>query len=520
MKTHRFLSLVLVLILAFSLSVYAHAAVAGDPNPNRDTLTLSETSALYENKVHVAYADRYEWPSGGTVLIQVAGKYTISDLNGVTIPANLIVDVYQVSGNQYSFLVRYDTTDGKSITVTDAYNDAKSGTIVAGFSDVRTANYYADAVKWAVNKNITNGTSATTFSPANTVTRAEAVTFLWRAAGCTEPSSTVSTFIDVTDTSAYYYKAILWATENGIINGVGDGKFDPQGTLSYDHILAMLCRASGNDASGSNWSAAAVNWAAENGLTDGLNFTAKANCPRSDVVYCLWKQLSDDTETQLPVGNSNLEGARSAIITGLLQAANPIDVSSYQVESSALLELLEDIINVDGYDNYYGVSGYWCLESAGQAAKTLRVRYTTTLEMIEQKRNITTKALEIVAETIKPGMSDYEIAKALHDYIVLNCAYGFSQVSYFPKVTYSGYFALLTGSGVCTDYASGYKVLMDTAGIPCEIVTNATHAWNIVQIDGEWYHVDTTWDDPTPNREGYVRYNYCLLYTSDAADEL
>ena len=55
-----------------------------------------------------------------------------------------------------------------------------------------------------------------------------------------------------------------------------------------------------------------------------------------------------------------------------------------------------------------------------------------------------------------------------------------------------------------------YQLLMDMAGVPCEVVTNDTHAWNVVQIDGEWYHVDTTWDDPTPNREGYVRYNYFL----------
>ena len=86
---------------------------------------------------------------------------------------------------------------------------------------------------------------------------------------------------------------MLWAAEQGITGGVGDNRFDLNGTLTYDQILAMLCRAAGEDAAGSGWSDAAVSWAAENGLTDGLDFTASGNCPRSDVVYCLWKQLAE-----------------------------------------------------------------------------------------------------------------------------------------------------------------------------------------------------------------------------------
>ena len=74
---------------------------------------------------------------------------------------------------------------------------------------------------------------------------------------------------------------------------MGHGRFDPNGTLPYDQILTLLCRASGGDASGSDWSAAAVNWAADNGLTEGLSFFAKDSCPRADVAYCLWKQLAD-----------------------------------------------------------------------------------------------------------------------------------------------------------------------------------------------------------------------------------
>ena len=85
---------------------------------------------------------------------------------------------------------------------------------------------------------------------------------------------------------------MLWAAEQGITGGTGNNQFSLYGTLTYDQILAMLCRASGETATGNDWSAAAINWAAENGLTDGLTFEAKDSCPRADVVYCLWKQLA------------------------------------------------------------------------------------------------------------------------------------------------------------------------------------------------------------------------------------
>ena len=517
-------------LLAGSVSAgaaYVEATAPGDPNPTHRTLSSDEIRGLYMDSVHVADADDddHDWPSNGSIYIQVAGKYTLSDLNGVTIPANLLVDVYQVRGSEYRFLVRYDTRDGSPITVTDASADAKnSGTSSSasssGFSDVAESDYFADAVAWAVRQGVTTGTGANTFSPDSAVTRAEAVTFLWRAAGEPAPASSASSFSDVTDRSAYYYDAVLWAAQEGITTGAGGGRFDLNSTLSYDQIFTFLCRAAGETASGDDWSAAAVNWASSNGLTDGLSFTAKADCPRSDVVYCLWKQMGggetvQDPSQGVPAGSGDLEGARSAIEAGLLDMETAIDVSAYGVESGALLDLAEDIVNVEGYEQTpygcYGVEGFWCLEEAGQAARTLWVTYNgADQEYLARSRAATAQALEAIDQCVQPGMSDYEIAKALHDYVVLNTAYGFPSDVPRPTAVYSGYFSLLWGCGVCTDYAMAYQLLMDMAGIPCGMVTNASHAWNIVQLDGEWYHVDTTWDDPTPNREGYVRYDYFL----------
>jgi hypothetical protein len=171
---------------------------------------------------------------------------------------------------------------------------------VGGFSDVYKTDYFADAVVWAAEKGITNGVSGGKFGLDNTVNRAQAVTFLWRAAGCPEPQNMSSSFSDVTDTSAWYYKAVLWAAEQGITTGVSDGKFGLDGTLAYDQMLTFMARAAGADASGADWSNKAMTWANKNGLTEdfpinpftGPAITAKGDCPRCDVVYFLWKQMA------------------------------------------------------------------------------------------------------------------------------------------------------------------------------------------------------------------------------------
>ena len=244
------------------------------------------------------------WPSPST------NYYDIQ-----TVPVKILDDVASVSINTYVAAIQTNgtlwgwgsnlygqvgigswginhTVKSPTQILTNMSVPAKPSPTVAGFRDVYEDDYFADAVVWAKQTGVTGGTSATTFSPNNTVTRADAMTFLWRAAGSPEPESLVSPFSDVTDTGAYYYKAVLWASENGITSGVSATAFGIKNTLSYDQILAFLFRAAGETDVGSDWSAAAVNWAAENGLTAGLTFTAKGNCPRSDVIYCLWKQLA------------------------------------------------------------------------------------------------------------------------------------------------------------------------------------------------------------------------------------
>jgi hypothetical protein len=159
---------------------------------------------------------------------------------------------------------------------------------VAGFDDVHEDDYYAEAVQWAQANGVTYGTSSNTFSPKDTVTRAQAMTFLWIAAGRPEPSSNLSPFADVRSSTAYYYKPVLWAAELGITSGVDATHFGVDNTLTYEQILAFLCRAAGGTISG-DWSQSAQNWAKEYGLTDGLSFNPKSGCPRADIVTYLYR---------------------------------------------------------------------------------------------------------------------------------------------------------------------------------------------------------------------------------------
>ena len=170
------------------------------------------------------------------------------------------------------------------------------------FIDVPAGSYYEDAVVWAVEKGITSGTSAVTFDPNGICTRAQAVTFLWRAAGSPAPKS-MNSFADV-PADAYYAKAVAWAVENGITSGTGGGKFSPDATCTRAQIVTFLYRAAGSPAvsGGSVFSdvkagayyADAVTWAANKGITGGIGnglFGSDNNCTRAQVVTFLYRYV-------------------------------------------------------------------------------------------------------------------------------------------------------------------------------------------------------------------------------------
>ena len=179
-----------------------------------------------------------------------------------------------------------------NVTVTPA-------TPTVSFTDVPASAYYYDAVKWAQEKGITGGIGNGLFGPNQPCTRAQIVTFLWRAAGSPEPKS-MSSFSDVSADS-YYAKAVAWAVENGITTGTGDGKFSPDATCTRAQSVTFLFRAIGklvdskaefSDVLTDSYYANAVAWAVENGVTNGIGdglFGPDNSCTRAQIVTFLFR---------------------------------------------------------------------------------------------------------------------------------------------------------------------------------------------------------------------------------------
>ena len=169
------------------------------------------------------------------------------------------------------------------------------------FVDVATGSYYEDAVDWAVENGITKGTDDTHFSPDGICTRAQAVTFLWRAAGSPEPETRAMPFNDV-PVGSYYYDAVLWAVENGITKGTSDTTFSPNMICSRAQIVTFLWRSEKSPAAGTAnpfadvkstaYYADAVLWAVRENITKGTTsttFSPNADCTRAQIVTFLWR---------------------------------------------------------------------------------------------------------------------------------------------------------------------------------------------------------------------------------------
>ena len=172
------------------------------------------------------------------------------------------------------------------------------------FTDVKEGAYYVDAVNWAVDKKVTSGKTETTFAPNDSCTRAQAVTFLWRAAGSPEPTASEMTFTDV-KADSYYDKAVLWAVENKITSGMSDTLFAPDATCSRSQIVTFLYRMQNSpeskaenpftDVKADAYYANAVLWAVENGVTTGASattFDPAGDCTRGQIVTFLYRCLS------------------------------------------------------------------------------------------------------------------------------------------------------------------------------------------------------------------------------------
>ena len=259
----------------------------GDDNAPTYAIEVDKDIRNGEVTANRRYAER-----GDTVTITVTPDkgYTLETLT-VTDKNGKEVKLTEKNG-KYAF-----TMPASKVTVTATFMD--DNTMLNFFVDVKASDYYYDAVLWAAQNGITSGTDAEHFSPNQPCTRAQIVTFLWRAAGSPEPKS-MSSFSDVSADS-YYAKAVAWAVENGITTGTGDGKFSPDATCTRAQSVTFLFRAIGklvdskaefSDVLTDSYYANAVAWAVENGVTNGIGdglFGPNNSCTRAQIVTFLFR---------------------------------------------------------------------------------------------------------------------------------------------------------------------------------------------------------------------------------------
>ena len=277
-----------------------------------DTATHTQTIAMtylpvdyYEPTYPVTTPDKTENGSvnisstsakrGSTVTITVTpdAGYVLDELT-VTDKDGKDVALTKKSDTEYTFVM----PAGKVEITPSFVKQAEEPSRV--FVDVKTGDYFYDAVQWAVEKGITNGTSAETFSPEDPCTRAQIVTFLWRAAG----SPVVNYAMDLSDVAgdAYYAEAVRWALSEGITTGTSADQFSPDATCTREQAVTFLYRAAGSpavsgesafeDVGADAYYARAVAWAAQNGVTNGISqalFGTGSDCTRAQIVTFLYR---------------------------------------------------------------------------------------------------------------------------------------------------------------------------------------------------------------------------------------
>ena len=268
------------------------------------TFDQSAVSAVNEGSLYTYY-NGYNY--GGSVKTTDKFYYSATASQNALSDVAFLASRYAKTGETvyipFTIYARYGTTGTgtRQLTGTVAIKIGQT----MNFIDVKTTDYFYNSVKWAVGKNITNGTSSTTFSPYKSCTRAEIVTFLWRAAGSPEPTTTRNPFRDVNAvTHSSYYKAILWASQKGITSGTSTTAFSPDQVCTRAQIVTFLYRYAGQPSGyysnpfkdvGATSEASyykAILWAVGKGITTGTSattFSPYASCNRAEAVTFLYR---------------------------------------------------------------------------------------------------------------------------------------------------------------------------------------------------------------------------------------
>ena len=443
------------------------------------------------------------------------------------------------------------------------------GASAASFQDVKPGAYYYDAVDWAVNHDpqITNGTGNGLFSPNNTCRRCEVVTFLWRAFGA-EKMTGENPFTDVRTTD-YFYDAVLWAVEKGVTTGTDAVHFSPNNPCTREQVAAFLWRASEKPTyqlqvspfadvlDKEHYSFTPILWAYENGVTNGQTantFGRTAPCTRGQIVTFLYralanplppvktdgklhfqpkvasKYLSDVFGEQMVVTWYNLV---DAVLSGKTEVACPDDHTFNwvvgQFPDKCLPPLHGHIWAVDpDHPVKNGVARF--MYDDGTSYEQLMAEIADFSRMVE----------EILNEAMKPEYSDFENALGLYNYF--DSHYTYDQDAYEDneqgKANYLSSYRMLTGKkGICQEISVAYSYLMMQTGAEIDVVGGVSetdgehHQWSYIRLNGHDYHIDPTWVLETNGKLDYFlmtdaeryaqggysrdRFRYVSSYTQD-----
>ena len=304
------------LLEALEASTYCTpTSIGGFPQVSGIEFTVDTTKAYDQGELYPG-STYYGPKSIQRVTIETVGGEPFDANATYTIATN---DFMAAGGDTYyafaAASVNYDLGLSMDEVVMDYITDELKGTVTAeaygepagritvdqglAFTDVAATSPYYDGIEWAVDEGITNGTTATTFSPYQNCTRAQIITYLWRAAGSPEPASMEPAYTDVTDTSLYFFKAVQWASEQGLVEGE---TFDPYaGCTRAMAVYFMWVAADSPEAAASSFTdvaadadyAGAVNWAVVQGVTlgtgDGSTFSPDTVCQRGQIVTFLYR---------------------------------------------------------------------------------------------------------------------------------------------------------------------------------------------------------------------------------------
>lgn len=218
-------------------------------------------------------------------------------------------------------------------------------------------------------------------------------------------------------------------------------------------------------------------------------------------------------EFQIKTKEPQQDTLYNAIYNAMVNIESNVDVSRFTKNSKEAFAVMNEVLKEHPEIFYFSHQGtvFW---SNGR----LELAYKFTKSQITAMNNeLKQLSSTIISKNIRPDMTEYEKVKAIHDYIVLNTAYDYQNYlnGTIPDSSYNIYGVLIKRTAVCEGYADTMVYLLKQIGIDVLYVSGkangGNHAWNKVKVDNKWYNIDTTWDDPVPDQEGYVRYNYFLI---------